>query len=525
MPLRTKIDIDANPGDFQAPVAALNKYRDAIQKSSSQWVKYGASVKSALKTASEVTAHLQQHSLTLDHASSTQRRFGDAARSAGSIFANMARNTGSIANNLARSATSLFDIFTITGAIGALAGLGGGLFGLEALARGVTGSRKEALGLGVDYGRMSAFELNFGRFGDAAAMLGAVSGGIYDVTSPAYVGLLASGVGARKGDAAQTAIELMKRLPGIFAGTQEGLIGPKAEALGLTQVMSVREIVAYLRSTPEERQSQIEHYEADSRTLTISADAQLKWARFDTAIARAGLNIETVLADQLVPLSEPLQHISSAFVDIIDTFAHSQAVGDALKAVEGGLEWFAGNVGSPAFKHSAQRFLEGINQLGPFVKSMAHLAVAVGRGDTLSGYLHNEGRSVINSGHYLLSMRAAHSNLEYGLLHNIYAAEKAKKDYDDPSIKARREMYYQRIRDRNKAIWREIVGEIQRESDAENNAIVDYFRPFDDPSIRARQKMKRPQTTSYLDQFQGLRDTRQVIVSDQTHNSVTISAA
>ena len=370
MPLRTKIDIDANPGDFQASVAALNKYRDAIQKSSSQWVKYGASVKSALKTASEVTAHLQQHSLTLDHASSTQRRFGDAARSAGSIFANMARNTGSIANNLARSATSLFDIFTITGAIGALAGLGGGLFGLEALARGVTGSRKEALGLGVDYGRMSAFELNFGRFGDAAAMLGAVSGGIYDVTSPAYVGLLASGVGARKGDAAQTAIELMKRLPGIFAGTQEGLIGPKAEALGLTQVMSVREIVAYLRSTPEERQSQIEHYEADSRTLTISADAQLKWARFDTAIARAGLNIETVLADQLVPLSEPLQHISSAFVDIIGTFAGSKTVGDALKAVEGGLEDFAQNVSSKEFKDAAGKFLDGLSHLAPIAEKI-----------------------------------------------------------------------------------------------------------------------------------------------------------
>lgn len=65
----------------------------------------------------------------------------------------MARNTGSIANNLARSATSLFDIFTITGAIGALVGLGGGLFGLERLASSVTGSRKEALGLGIEYGR------------------------------------------------------------------------------------------------------------------------------------------------------------------------------------------------------------------------------------------------------------------------------------------------------------------------------------------------------------------------------------
>jgi hypothetical protein len=503
MPLRTKIDIDANPGDFQASVAALNKYRDVIQKSSSQWVKYGTSVRSALKTASEMTAHLQQHSLTLDHVSSTQRRFGDAARSAGSIFANMARNTGSIANNLARSATSLFDIFTITGAIGALAGLGGGLFGLEALARGVTSARKGALGLGVDYGRMSAFELNFGRFGDAAAMLGATSAGLYDVTSPAYVGLLASGVSPKGGDAADKMVELMKRLPKIFAGTPEGLIGPKAEALGLTEFWKLPEIIRMLHS-PDELNDQIGHYNQDKWKLALSPEAQLAWANFDTALASASLNIGTVLADQLVPLSEPLQHLSKSFVDIVDTFAHSQPVGDALKAVEGDLEWFAGNVGSPEFKAAAGRFLEGVNQLAPFMKSMAHLAGAVGRigllgvrvaGDKtynpslgevvgksaniLRDYLHSEARPVTQEGKYLLRMRAAHSNFEYGLLHNVYEHEKAKE----------------------------------------------HLGVYDDPSIRARQKMKRPQTTSYLDQFQGLRDTRQIIVSDQTHNNVVISSA
>jgi hypothetical protein len=377
------------------------------------------------------------------------------------------------------------------------------LFGLEALARGVTGSRKQALGLGVDYGRMSAFELNFGRFGDAAAMLGAVSGGLYDVTSPAYVGLLASGVSTRKGDAAQTAVELLKRLPQIFAGTPEGLVGPKAEALGLTEFWKLPEIIRMLHS-PDELNDQIGHYNQDKWKLAISPNAQLAWSKFDTALARAGLTIEKTLADQLVPLSEPLQHLSRSFVDIVDTFAHSDTVGDALKGVESGLEWFAGNVGSAEFKQNAQKFLEGVNQLAPFMKSMAHLAVAAGRigllgvrvagdktynprlgevvgksADILRDYLHNEGRSVINSGHYMLSMRAAHSNVEYGLLHNVYEHEKAKA----------------------------------------------HLGVYDDPSIRARQKMKRPQTTSYLDQFQGLRDQRQVIVSDQTHNSVIISSA
>jgi hypothetical protein len=49
------------------------------------------------------------------------------------------------------------------------------------------------MGLGVSYGSLSAYDLNFSRFGVGQETLGAVAGGIYDFTSPEYLGLLSSG--------------------------------------------------------------------------------------------------------------------------------------------------------------------------------------------------------------------------------------------------------------------------------------------------------------------------------------------
>ena len=53
----------------------------------------------------------------------------------------------------------------------------------------------ERIGLGVDYGAPTAFDLNFARFG-AGGRLRAVAAGAYDVTIPAFLGLLSSGAGA-----------------------------------------------------------------------------------------------------------------------------------------------------------------------------------------------------------------------------------------------------------------------------------------------------------------------------------------
>ena len=92
---------------------------------------------------------------------------------------------------------------------------GATLYGLDRAASGVSDRRRRALGLGVDYGAPTAFDLNFARFG-AEGGLEAVAAGAYDVTSPAFLGLLSSG--AARGSVDESAIALMRNIPATAHG-------------------------------------------------------------------------------------------------------------------------------------------------------------------------------------------------------------------------------------------------------------------------------------------------------------------
>ena len=377
MPLKTVIPTLVDNSEFVKSVATLNRFARVVDRTGDGWIKYGASVMAAQKTANEITKHIQDHYTIVDKASASSGRFKEAVRTAGSIFTHMARDTRAVAENLARSTFSLLNIATVTGAIAGLIGFGGGLFGMDQLAQGVATRRKAALGLGVSYGQLSSFDLNFGRYGDAQAILGGVGRGVYDYTSPEYTALLSSGVTPGSGNAADSALELMKKLPQIFGNTPDELVGPKANALGITQIMSVKEIIAYLHSTSEERQRQIQHYETDRNTLDVSAEAQGKWADFQTALTRAGRTIETVLADQLVGLADPIAHVSDGFISVIDALSKFPDLNKKLTRVESGMEWFAGFLGSDDVKREGKRFIAGLEALTPLAIKMMEIAGVV----------------------------------------------------------------------------------------------------------------------------------------------------
>jgi hypothetical protein len=75
--------------------------------------------------------------------------------------------------------------------------IGAGVWGFESLAAGaagVTSRRRFAMGIGSGYGEVSGFDLDFARFGADQGTLGAVAGGLYDVTSPQRIGLMTAGV-------------------------------------------------------------------------------------------------------------------------------------------------------------------------------------------------------------------------------------------------------------------------------------------------------------------------------------------
>ena len=147
--------------------------------------------------------------------------------------------------------------------------------------------------------RSTAFDLNFSRFGVGEGTLGAVASGIYDVTSPEYLGLLSSGATGH-GDTSEAAIDLIRNIPKILQGVPDEMVGPVARSHNLTGLLDLPTIIR-LRSHPDEIEAQVKRYRDDRKTLDISKDAQQKWASFDAALSRAGQKIESALGQNLSP--------------------------------------------------------------------------------------------------------------------------------------------------------------------------------------------------------------------------------
>ena len=171
--------------------------------------------------------------------------------------------------------------------------------GLERGAGDVTAARRQAMGLGVGYGALSSYDLNFGRYGLGDQTLSNIATGVYDVTSPQYLPLLTSG--AATGDTASAAIDLIKNLPEMLKNVPDQMVGTVARSKGWDQILSLDAIIRLKKASPEEVQHQIEQYISDRKTLDISAKSQKKWASFDSALVRAGRRIELALGNRTRP--------------------------------------------------------------------------------------------------------------------------------------------------------------------------------------------------------------------------------
>jgi hypothetical protein len=373
MPIKSKIEISADVGKAKESLALLERYKKALTG------QFGSDVLRApyVQAASAAGDVLEKFVTNLDKASGAEARFSAAAGKAGSAFRGLAGGVLHTLENLSRYALSplqaLFPAGLTVGLLGLGAGLVGGvaagatLYGLDRAAAGVGDRRRRALGLGVEYGALSSYDLNFSRFGVGEATLGAVAGGIYDFTSPQYLGLRSSGATGH-GDTAEAAVDLIRRIPELLQGVPDAMVGPVARSRNLTSILDLPTIIR-LRQHPEEIEAQIARYRQDRKALDISADAQEKWASFSAAIERAGQNIETVLGKNLVALTPGLTKFSDDVKNFIDAMIDSGAATNALKDIQSGLQWLEGAIGSLRSSETPESSWAVWRGLGPISRS------------------------------------------------------------------------------------------------------------------------------------------------------------
>jgi hypothetical protein len=376
MPIRTKIAVEADAEKFKASFALFQKYQAALKEL------HGSAVLKApyvAATASAGGALLKF--LDLDQAARSQTQFATAAQKAAHAFRGLGSGVVRTLEGFARVALSPLEMLFPAGLAVGLFGLGAGLvgagtfYGLERGAAAVSDRRRQAMGVGVSYGSLSAYDLNFSRFGVGQETLGAVASGIYDFTSPEYIGLRSAGATARTTD--EAAIELIRSIPRLFNGVPEGQTDNRSKSMGLDSILDLQTIVR-LKNHPEEIEDQVRRYQLDRKTLDISKESQEKWASFDAAISRAGRDIETVLGKNLVALTPGLTKFSDDAVKLIDAFVDSGAMTTALQGIRSGLQWVEDSLGSSEFKHGAKLFLSGLETLGPYIDRFVNGPLAKG---------------------------------------------------------------------------------------------------------------------------------------------------
>jgi hypothetical protein len=199
MPIKTRIDVGADAAQIKASLAEFEKYRAALAQM------YGGAVLKAphIAAASSAGGDLLKF-IDLDAASRSQSVFASgsskAARAFHSLHTGILRlverqsQSSAMSSLMPDGMRGLEGIGVMAGPIGLIAttliGIGVAAAGIAAFrglasgAAGVTDRRRFAMGIGSGYGEVAGFDLDFARFGADQGTLGAVAGGLYDVTSP-----------------------------------------------------------------------------------------------------------------------------------------------------------------------------------------------------------------------------------------------------------------------------------------------------------------------------------------------------
>jgi Transglycosylase SLT domain len=351
-------EIDIDDTKAKAYFALVEKYQQNIAKLPGMWGKVALAEQPIVAALAAQTQLLSRVVDGEKRVAAEAERAERSWRGISTYTKNTAANFASIALTAAKWTGITSILSTIVGAVS-----------LDRLAGAVSGTRRAAGGLGISYGQQQAFGLDLGRFVDPGAVLGASRNALYDITNPAYIGLRAAGINPEGGNAASVSAQLLERLPSLFAGTPQGLVGPRARSLGLDQFFSLDDIVRYLGASPGERKTQLQSFQQDAKTLDLQKQVTRGWQDFETQLSRAGLGIENVFVKGLTPLIGPLGKLSGSVERAIETFLSGadKWIGPFGEAIEKFAKYLVG----PEFQTDLVNFKDSIGEIASAVGSAA----------------------------------------------------------------------------------------------------------------------------------------------------------
>ena len=406
MALKPIFEIEISDAKFKAFLVLFNKYQAQLKQLPGQWGMVNAQIGDTKSAVSGVTEEAKKHDDALKNQAESAKTTNAIARSTAVVWSTIASSAQNVGHHISDATRSLAKWSTLTAVVSGLLGVGG-LFGIDRLASVVAAQRRTAMGLGVSYGQNNAFNTNYQRLINPGSLLSNVSTAKYDMTSPQYTALMTSGVSQstiKNGNAATISSELLSRLPGLFAGMDKndrGLIGAKAHAYGIDNLMSMQDLIAFLNASPEERKSMAERTAQDAKAMDLGEEAQRKWQDLITQLSRAGTLIENSFAEKLSRIAPSLEHLSDVFVNAVEKLAKSDVLKDLIGGLADGLDSFAKQIDTPAFQSGVENFAKWVGQaaegLWKFIESFS-TPDAAGSGAASAYYAGGGPGASFNSG-------------------------------------------------------------------------------------------------------------------------------
>jgi hypothetical protein len=294
-------------------------------------------------------------------------KFDAALAHSARTMKDIAHSAHSLATDIAEVTKSLLRWGGI--GIGAsLLGLGGGLFGLEALGRSAGGALTRAQGLGTTAGRQQAFGLAFQRYGDANGLLNNVESTRTDLASK----WVFSNLGITDTDTADTSdlgAEVSTKIAAIMRANPN-MTQQQYSSMGYDKLvpMSTARTLGQAPAGDINRQFGSQ-YQSDAKAFAVDPGIARAWQNLEQQIGKAGQSIETAFIKGLVPLAPAFGKISEALTNLVTGALANPDLKIWIHDLADGIEHLGTYLDSSKFQSDVQRFLTGI---GDFVTGLGN---------------------------------------------------------------------------------------------------------------------------------------------------------
>ena len=369
MPVRSIIDIDLDDSAFQRHVAEFNRYQDAVRRLPASWNAVKDEQTQIQKLFADTAATILMAVGGMERATTAGEHLERTSASTGRHWAGLARTSKEVAGNLLLAANSLVrwtGLGTLaTGLLG-----GGGLWGLDVLARSATGLWRGSSGLvGTTPGQMQSFGAYGALVGDSRAFLRQIAdfqtsiAGASNLTGLGiYPDQLRGGTADVGSLALQRAYELARRtdprmLQDVFEGRNLGWVDP-----GLQRTLH--------NLTPEQfGEFQGMQQKARSRFPDLGKETW-EFTKLNTQLHLAGEEIESVFIKGLgrPELLKSLTDLSDAAVSTVQSLIGGEGFKLLIDDATVGLKRFSAYISTKEFGQDVERFTTNVGRLARAVE-------------------------------------------------------------------------------------------------------------------------------------------------------------